>query len=189
MNVRPNLPVHLLGIDDFLAFAESRPDEERWELIEGKPFLSPSPNRRHQVILGNLFTAIREQLRVSAAAWEVILGIGVELSPTNMPIPDLLVRPFDDRVGSVCDDMIVAFEVLSPSTADHDLRWKRRNYGKLASLQPYVVVAQDDVEVLVFDRATEFAERRIATIGASLDLPAIGLSLPLQDIYANAAVA
>ena len=189
MNVHAKLPAHLLAIEDFLAFVESRPDEERWELIEGEPVLSPSANRRHQIIVGNLLSSIRSKRKPHGTAWEVIPGIGVKLSLTSAPVPDLLIRPFDNLEGHVCDDVIVAFEVLSSSTADHDLRWKRRNYATLPSLQHYVVVAQDDVEVLVFDRATDFAERRTHDIEASLALPALGLSLALRDIYENAGVA
>ena len=185
MNVHANLPFHLFTVEDFLAFVESRPDEERWELIEGRPYLSPSPSYPHQIILGNILAILRSLRARRGASWHAIPGIGMRLSPFNMPVPDVLIRPLDDLPGSLCDDVSIAFEILSPSTADHDLRWKRRNYGTLPSLQHYVVVAQDDIEVLAFDRATDFAERRVADIGAFLELPALGLSLPLRDIYEN----
>jgi hypothetical protein len=47
----------------------------------------------------------------------------------------------------------------------------------------YVVIAQDKVEVLAFDRTRDFAERRLPGIGSILDLQAIGVSLPLADVY------
>jgi Uma2 family endonuclease len=189
MGVHSNLPPGAFLIEDFLAFTESRPDEEKWELIEGRPHLSPSPNRRHQTIVGNVHARLfnlREKLR---APWEIILGIGVEISPISAPVLDLIIRNRDDLAGSVCDDVIVAFEVLSPSTADHDLRWKRRAYTSLPSLMHYVIIAQDDVDVIVYDRAAGFAERRIETLGANLELASLGLSLALRDIYENTGVA
>ena len=88
----------------------------------------------------------------------------------------------------MCDDIIAAFEVLSPSTANHDLRWKRRAYTALPSLQYHIIIAQDDVEVFVYDRASDFSERRIASLDASPDLPALGISLPLRKIYENTGV-
>jgi Uma2 family endonuclease len=79
--------------------------------------------------------------------------------------------------------MIVAFEVLSPSTADHDLRWKRKAYADLPSLAHYIVVAQDAVEVVAYDRSGHWAERRLESVDAVLELPAIGARLPLSQIY------
>lgn len=107
----------------------------------------------------------------------------MELSDTNVPVPDVLVRPRDTLLDWKCDDMIVAFEVLSPSTADLDLRWKRKVYAGLPSLQHYVVIAQDAVEVVAYDRKSGFAERRLEHIGAGLDLPVLSVSVPLAEIY------
>jgi Uma2 family endonuclease len=77
----------------------------------------------------------------------------------------------------------VAFEVLSPSTKDRDLRWKRAAYTSLASLTHYVVIAQDAVEVVVFARGNGFAEKRLRSLNDSVDVPALGISLPLAEIY------
>jgi Uma2 family endonuclease len=144
----------------------------------------------HQRIVGNLLMALKrleqDQKRRGPLEWEVLPGIGVRLSSISVPVPDILVRPFDDLQGVECDDMIVAFEVLSPSTADHDLRWKRKAYANLASLQHYIVIAQDAVEVVAYDRSSGFAERRLETIGATLELPAIAALVPLAEIYQDA---
>jgi Uma2 family endonuclease len=94
----------------------------------------------------------------------------------------VIVRP-RSLAGVECDDMIIAFEVLSPSTANKDLRWKRKAYATLPSLRQYVVIAQDAVEVVSFDRANGFAERRLEAADSELDLPVIGARLNLRDIY------
>jgi Uma2 family endonuclease len=174
---------YALTADEFYAFTESRPDGEKWELIGGKPVMSPSANRIHQKIVGNLIVALVFGARESAAKWEAIPGIGAIVSETSIPVPDVLVRPATLLKDWKCDDLIVAFEVLSPSTADHDLRWKRKAYPELASLQHYVVVAQDAAEVTIYDRASGFAERRVEGLAATLDLPALGISIPLKEIY------
>ena len=112
-----------------------------------------------------------------------IPGIGVRVSSTSLAEPDVLIRPKLPRVGRECNDPIVAIEVLSESTADRDLRWKRRAYARLASLMYYVVIAQDAVEVMVYARAAKFAEQRLESLDATLDLPSLGISLPLGEIY------
>jgi Uma2 family endonuclease len=117
----------------------------------------------------------------------VLPGLGVRVSDTDRPEPDVLVIP---RIRGSADaerrdrnDVIVVFEVLSPSTEGRDLRWKRTAYTSLPSLTHYIVIAQDAVEVVVFAREDDFAERRIRSIGATIELPSLGISLPTAEIY------
>lgn len=176
-----------MTVEEFLAFAETRPDEEKWELIEGEPILNAAPAYLHQRIVRNLILSLGS-MELPDSTWAAIPGIGARLSDISMPIPDVMVRPRDLLKSNICDDMILAFEVLSPSTRKRDLRWKRHAYATLPSLQHYVVIAQDRPEVLAYDRAVGFAERRIADIKGRLDLSALSLSLTLADIYRDAGV-
>lgn len=178
----PSLDTGPMRAEEFFAFTATRPDDEKWELIEGEPVLNASASRLHQIIIRNLTGLLDEQGRRTKALWEVLPGLGVRISDISAPVPDVLVRPATSA-GVECDDMIVVFEVLSPSTANYDLRWKRKAYASLPSLRQYVVVAQDAVEVVAFDRANGFAERRFETADAELDLPAIGARLALREIY------
>jgi Uma2 family endonuclease len=88
-----------------------------------------------------------------------------------------------DLKGRDRRDALAAFDVLSPSTEDRDLRWKRAAYTSLASLTHYVVIAQDGVEVVVFPRDNGFAERRLRSLSDSVEVPAFGITLPLAEIY------
>jgi hypothetical protein len=45
------------------------------------------------------------------------------------------------------------------------------------------VIAQDAVEVVVFARGNGFAEKRLRSLNDSVDVPALGISLPLAEIY------
>jgi Uma2 family endonuclease len=109
------------------------------------------------------------------------------VSDANRPEPDVLIMPRKGRSldpqGRDRSDVIVIFEILSPSTEDRDLRWKRAAYTSLPSLTHYVVIAQDAVEVVVFARAAGFAEQRLSAIGDLVELPALRVSLPLAEIY------
>lgn len=179
----PHLDTGPMTAEEFFAFTAGRPDEEKWELIDGEPILNASASFLHQLIATNLIALLVPIARTHRANWVAVPGIGVRVSETNVPVLDVLVRP-NDRLGHVeCDDMLIAFEILSPSTANKDLRWKRKAYATLPSLRQYVVIAQDDVDVVSFDAATGFAERRFETADATLDLPLIGVTLTLRDIY------
>ncbi len=179
----PTIDTGPFTLDDFFAFTEGRPDDERWELIEGKPVLNASGSYLHQIIIGNLIFALKLSACELQATWAAIPGISTVVSPISAPIPDVLVRPRDNLRDWKCDDVIVAFVVLSPSTQNIDMRWKRTAYTSLANLQAYIVVAQDFPEIVVFDRATGFAEQRIRGMDSMLDLPSLDLALPFSDVY------
>jgi Uma2 family endonuclease len=176
-----------MTIEDFYAFTDTRPDEEKWELIDGEPVLNASPARVHQRIVRNLLYLLARLEEQAPRSWETIPGIGIRLSNTKRPEPDVIVRPQSapttDPMGRDCDDVIVVFEVLSPSTRDRDLRWKRAAYTELLSLTHYVVIAQDAVDVVVFARDVDFAERRLRSLQEAVGFPDLDVSLSLADIY------
>jgi hypothetical protein len=53
-DVRLTSPGVKLTYDDFVLFPD---DGKRHELIDGEHYVSPSPNRKHQKIAGNLYLA------------------------------------------------------------------------------------------------------------------------------------
>ncbi len=75
------------------------------------------------------------------------------------------------------------FEVLSPSTEDRDLGWKRKTYTSLPSLTHYIVISQDPVDVIVFARDDAFEGRRFRSLDETIDLCSLGISLPVAKIY------
>ena len=176
-----------MTIDDFYAFTDRRPDEEKWELIEGELVLNAAPSRRHQWILRNLIVALALRERELEANWAVIPGIGVLVSETNRPEPDVMIVP---KLGAGLDpsqrdttEAIILFEIASPSTSSRDLNWKRSAYISMPALTHYVVIAQDAVDVVVFAREKDFTAQRLASRTDTLELNAIGVSLPLAEIY------
>ena len=183
----PTIHTGPMTVEEFYAFTDTRPDEEKWELIDGEPILNAAPSPLHQWIVRNVLVALTLLERERSASWAVLPSLGVRVSETNRPEPDLVILP---RTGASLDlqgrdrsDALVAFEVLSPSTKDRDLRWKRTAYTSLASLTHYVVIAQDAVEVVVFARDKGFAEKRLRSLNDSVEVPELGISLPLAEIY------
>jgi Uma2 family endonuclease len=183
----PTIKTGPMTVEEYFAFTDTRPDNEKWELIDGEPILNASPSGLHQRILANLALLLGTAERRQTQSWEATPGIGVRVSDTSLPEPDFFILPAGtirrDPYSKETRDVLVAFEILSPSTADRDLRWKRTAYTSLPSLTHYIVIAQDVVDIVVFARETGFAERRLRSLGDSLELPALGISLPLAEIY------
>ena len=182
---------HLANIDDLMDFEEfqqyvdSRPEKEKWELIDGVPVLNPSPVFPHQIIVRNLIGMFRDLERSVRPDWTAIPGIGVRLSRTSAVEPDVMIRPMDRLASGYCDDMSVGFEVLSPSTAKRDLGWKRDAYARLPSMAHYVIIAPDEVKALVYSRADAWAERKFTGLRQTMTLAEIGATLKLADIYCD----
>jgi Uma2 family endonuclease len=181
-----------MTVAEFYAFTDTRPDEEKWELIDGEPILNAAPSDMHQWIVKNVVLALGIRERELNAPWAVLPGLGVRVSDKDRPEPDILVIPSEHRRPDRRrdrSDVIVAFEVLLPSTEGRDLRWKRTAYTSLPSLTHYIAIAQDAVEVIVFARDEDFAEKRIRSIDKVIGLRSLGISLPVAEIYRDTGLA
>lgn len=181
----PKIDTGPMTVEEFYAFTDARPDEEKWELIDGEAVLNAAPSKRHQRILRNLVFALATEERRTGAPWIAIPGIGALVSNTSRPEPDVMIIPDrpDDPTARDTSEAIVLFEIMSPSTAARDLKWKRAAYTAIPTLTHYIVVAQDAVDVVVFARDTGFAERRLTRRDDVIPFPELGISLPLNDIY------
>jgi Uma2 family endonuclease len=181
-----------MTVEEFYAFTDTRPDEEKWELIEGEPILNAAPSDVHQWIVRNVVVCLTNWEREIKAPWAVLPGLGVRVSDKDRPEPDILVIPSKHRRPDGRrdrSDVIVAFEVLSPSTEGRDLGWKRKAYTSLSSLTHYIAISQDAVDVVVFARDDGFAEKRIRSIDKVIELRSLGISLPMAEIYRDTGLA
>ena len=83
----------------------------------------------------------------------------------------------------VSDDALVLFEVLSRSNTKADQAWRRRVYASVPNCRHYVTVSLKAVEVDAYDRDSAWGRRSLTDLADALALPALGLSVPLADIY------
>jgi Uma2 family endonuclease len=174
-----------MTIEEFLAYMDTRPDGERWELIEGVAIMNASPTQWHQVIASNIVKVLMNEKDASGAPWLPLLGVGtrVPVSPNSLPQPDVYVQEGDAQPSPITDDALILFEVLSKSNTKMDRVWRKRVYASIPNCQHYVTVSMKRAEVVRHDRASEWAETKISGLEATLALPAIQFKLPLREIY------
>ena len=79
----------------------------------------------------------------------------------------------------------VIFEVLSPSTWRIDTGERREAYLTLASLDVYVILDQDAPIATIYRRNEQggFEKETLEGLADAIDLPTVGVSLPLADVY------
>ena len=183
---RPQLaPKQQMTIEEYLAFTDTRPQEEHWELIEGVPVLSPSPTDYHQIVVTNVVTFLMRAKVERNASWFPMIGTGtrVPASANSLPEPDVMVKEHPPTGTPASDDALVLFEVLSPSNKKADQDWRRKVYASVPNCQHYVTVSLKAVEVTVFDRAGRWKGRNLKNLANALSLPALGVSVPVAEIY------
>ena len=157
-------PAQQMTIRQFLAFTRSRPDDERWELMEGVPVLRPSATDFHQIVVGNItIFLMSEKLRLGAG-WLALAGIGtkVPISPNSLPQPDVFVMEGPPTGRHLTDDALVIFEVLSRSNTRSDREWRHRAYSSVPNCQHYVTISMKAPLLTAYDRAGAWQGREVA---------------------------
>ena len=81
---------------------------------------------------------------------------------------------------------MVVSEVLSPSITNDDLLVENAEYGASPSIQRYAILQQTHAGAMVFHRKSkDWATELLSGLDAVLNLPAVGLSIPLAKLYLN----
>jgi Uma2 family endonuclease len=161
---------------------------QKSEYVNGEIYAMAGASGRHVRIMCNIVAELNGQLKGSPCA---VYGsdMRVKVSETGMyTYPDVTVACGDVQFEGAHHDTLLnptlIVEVLSPSTEDYDRGEKFAHYRKIASLNDYLMVAQDRIHVEHFVRQGpwwRFAE--YDDLEATFDLTAIGCRLMLRDIY------
>jgi Uma2 family endonuclease len=107
-------------------------DGYRYEVIDGELVVSPSPGGRHQRACALLWRMLDTFATTHGLGAASLAPTDIEYSPQRLVQPDVFVMPLED--GQVAPDwdrlpqLLLVAEVLSPSTALHDRRTKRKMY-------------------------------------------------------------
>jgi len=187
-DVRPPTSRLKLTYDDFVLFPD---DGKRHELIDGEHYVTPSPNPRHQAILGNLHLAIATFLEGQPLGRVYLSPLDVVFSDIDVVEPDLLFLSVERGKAVLTRTNVrgtpeLVIEIGSPSTRKRDETIKRRLYER-AGVSEYWFVDPDletvrvyRLEGHVFARPLELSRERDETLTTPL-LP--GLELPLARIF------
>ena len=137
-----------LTYDDFLLFPD---DGQRHELIDGEHYVTPSPNQIHQVIVGNLYFAIRGCLEAHPIGQVFLAPFDVVFSNFDVVEPDLLYITAERRRAILTTQNVqgapdLVIEVGSPGTRQRDETIKRRLYEGSGVTEYWVV--DPDLEVV-----------------------------------------
>ena len=130
--------------------ADSPLQTPRYELVDGELLVTPSPNRAHQLAVKALLRSLDDYLATSRIGYVLQSPFDVELEPESITQPDVfVVSPSDwERLATEMParELLVAIEVLSPSSSRHDRVTKRPLYLRHVSeywiVDPYARVVE-----------------------------------------------
>lgn len=118
-------------------------DGKRYEIVGGELFMSPAPAWRHQIVVGRLHVALVPYVETHRIGTAVLAPADVDVSDDTVVEPDMFVVPLVDgrapRRWSDVNRLLLAIEVLSPSTARLDRVVKRKLYQRIGAGEYWIV--------------------------------------------------
>jgi Uma2 family endonuclease len=174
----------------FRAFLDTRPDDERWELIEGVAVQSAAPRLVHQRIASNFERHLNAALRRLRPAWRADREVGIEVSDTSRYRPEPEVTVIDaltDTERTFADRFYLVMEVPRASDRGRILASKLGFY-RTHPHNRFIVIADQErpaVTLHVRNAAGAWASMILTVPDDALVLGDLGLICTLADIYAD----
>jgi Uma2 family endonuclease len=170
--------------DEFLAWEAAQPI--RYELVEGRPAMMAGGTQAHDAIAVNLTSTLRALLRGSGCR-PGTSDLRVPTGTGNVRYPDVTVDCGEFRCESHdASQPTVVFEILSRSTAWTDLHRKLHDYDMTPTIAQYVLVAQDEPRVELWNRGANgrlALEASIVDRDGVVELRSIGVTLGMAEVY------
>ena len=157
------------------------------EYLSGEIVAMSGASDTHNLITMNTSMGLYSQLierrcRVYASDMRVGISAGVSYFYPDIATCD---KPrFEDDVFDTLINPQVIIEVLSDSTAGYDRGEKFIRYRQLESLQEYILISQDQVQVDHYLRqGKQWVLSEFSTLEDVLSLVSIDAELPLRQVY------
>ena len=166
-----------LTLDEFLDWERSQPGRFKFDGIQ--PAAMSGGSRAHSLIATRMAAALVFHVKPPCEAHGPELKV-VTTGRVRYPGASVVCTRSDDGDDTVAPRAI--FEALSPSTALTDRRVKAIEYAAVPTVMVYVLL-ENCPEITIRRRSTGWETQALTGIDAMLDLPEIGITIPLAFIY------
>lgn len=181
------LAQQLVSTSDYLH--QERQAEAKHEYIQGQIYAMAGASREHNQLVFNLAGLLHAQLRNKPCS-AYVANMCVRTRPNEAYFyPDLTMvcgaMQFEDAHSNTLINPTLIIEVLSPTTEGYDRGAKFAHYRRLASLQQYVLVAQDRLSIECYTRHApdQWLLSEVTELEQILTLGSIGCTLTLKEVY------
>lgn len=158
------------------------------EFYDGEIYAMAGGTPAHAALAAQATIAIGPRLPTNCRTYSSDLRVQVE-STGLATYPDLTVVCGEPRRASndahAVTNPTVLVEVTSRSTEDYDRGEKLSQYQQIPSLQVILLVSHRAPRITVVTRTSVGWAHREARAGEQLELPALGVSLPVDEVYGS----
>ncbi len=178
-----------LSIADFDEMLLDKPENEKWELINGQLIKGMvGAVIEHHLIIGNVVFALESHFRRKVMPCRAFReSFYLKKSADDLAaLPDVMVRCGSIERGlTSVDDPVVLMEVVSPGSEAKDRAIKRVAYQRLPSLQHFVLISRDEAFIDVYTRRDDgwHSAPPLMAMDALLRLPAIEFEMTVAEVY------
>jgi Uma2 family endonuclease len=175
-------------MEQFHAFRDERPKEEKWELIDGAAVELDRPTLLHQRLASNLQRLLDARLEVARPEWQADRAESIWLKGDEKydPEPDVTVIDAAIAMGQIyVERFYFVAEVLSESDKKAVLEAKLAYYKQHEHNRCALFVRRNQIGAHLHDRQADgsWRQRRLKDPAASLAFPDIGTVGRLGDLY------
>jgi Uma2 family endonuclease len=151
------------------------------EYEDGYAYAMAGASKNHQSIADNVLGEIRQHLKTMSCR---PFGADIKIKVAGkFYYPDMMVVCEDESDSAYyTESPILIVEVLSDSTKQRDKTVKKIAYQSLPSLQEYVLIEQDFVDVEVCRRSAQWQSQHYLS-GDEVWFESIGFKLPIEEVY------
>src|SRR5262245_35153260 len=174
-----------MDVDEFMAFLETRPNGELWELIEGVAVMMDPASYANQRIAHNLSNVLNSALAVRPLDAFAYLNTGVRNPGLRnfQPVPDVVVVPGVAGYEIYAEHYQLAAEVLSPSNARAEIDLKLRRYRESPDNLYVVVIDSRELLVEIYARSRDWNPTILKQPDDIVEMPEFGLRCCVIDLY------
>jgi Uma2 family endonuclease len=174
-----------MDVDEFMAFLEMRPKEERWHLIEGIAVMMAPPSLAHQRIAWNLCELLNRTFAAQSRDLFAYHEIAIRLPglANFQPEPDVVVVPGTAGYELYAEDFRLVAEILSPSNTRAEIDLKLRRYREAPQNLYVVVIEPRKFLVEVHPKNHDWQPAILAQPNDTIDMPEFGLRCSVADLY------
>ena len=156
--------------------------EVRHEYIDGQVYAMSGAHKDHNRIAGEVFRMLANHLQDNPCepyASDMKVKVG-----KNFFYPDVMVDCSGKEEDYYTEFPTIIVEVLSKSTRQHDKTFKRQAYFQIPSLQEYILIEQDFVEIERWYKTQDnHWEQSVHYLGDDITFASLNLTVTVEDIY------
>jgi Uma2 family endonuclease len=174
-----------MDVDEFMAFMETRPDNERWELIEGVAVMMAPSSYAHQRIAYNLCDLLNRAFAAQKSDLFAYFDAGVRTAGVRnyQPQPDVVVVPGVASHELYSENFRLAGEVLSPSNTRQEIALKLHFYREAPENLYAVVIEPREFLVEIHTKSHNWEPAILKSADDQIDMPEFGLRCRVVDLY------